>query len=114
MLYVFFIVEVLGVLFFGGVAISTGINLVFPPVDIETPKSELMSLAYLPLLLIGISVGFMWLAFKTVKIINGDSSVKQTVIQDIQTKYGDWKVLTVSIMITILFTYVVITFLGPK
>ena len=112
-LFLFLIIEILGVLFFGGAAINAGINLVFPPVGIETTKEELKSLAYLPLLLFGISVGFMWLAFMTTKVINGESDDEKSILQDTYMKYGNWKIVTISFFIVVTFSYVVRVF-GPK
>lgn len=107
------IAEVLCILYFGSTAINIGITLVFPQTSIDVPQKELISLAYLPLLFIGISAGFMWLTFKTAKLINKIRGVDKVINQDVSIQYGSWKIITVTLIIVIAFFYAIRANLGP-
>lgn len=105
-LYVLFIVEVLCILFFGGTAINVGITIIFPQAGIDAPQKGLMHLLYLPFLLLGMSGGFMWLAFKTAKIINRIRGVEKSIDQSFYNPSESWKMIVLVLLFVLIVFYV--------
>lgn len=109
-LYISLLTEILLALLFIAAAGNVSFTLIFPPDTIETPKEELRRLFYLPFILLGLSGGFAWLAFKTTRKIQIEKGARRRDSASFYWQTDQWKIISITLVYLVSLYLVLVNF----